>query len=104
MPEKDPTAISIIMYGWVIVLAWWGGIVNYIKKMKSGEVRRFNITEFVGDIITSGFSGMITFYLCQASELNQFATAALVGISGHMGSRAIFLLEQALSKRFGGES
>ena len=104
MPEKDPATISAITYAWLFALAWFGGIVNYIKKIKLGHVSRFNITEFLGDMITSGFSGLITFYLCQASGFNDFATAALVGMSGHMGSRAIFMIENWLEKRFGGHT
>ena len=39
MPEKDPTTYSLLTYGWVLVLSGWGGIVNFLRKRKSGESR-----------------------------------------------------------------
>lgn len=104
MIDKDPASVSLLTYAWVFALAWWGGVVNYLRKLKRKEINRFSLTELIGDFITSGFSGVITYYLCQASELNGFITASLVGMSGHMGSKAIYMLERALTKRFGGTS
>lgn len=100
MPEKDPATYSFLTYLWVIFLAGWGGVVNFLRKLKSGEVRAFNFTELVGEIVTSAFTGIITFFLCQNAGMHDLLTAALVGISGHMGSRALFRLEQMLRSRF----
>ena len=100
MPEKDPTTISLITYGWVILLAIWGGIVHNIRKIRDGTVQRFSVAELVGDVVTSGFAGVVTFYLCEAAAVNGFITAAMVGISGHMGARAIFLFEEWLRAKF----
>ncbi|WP_424219414.1 phage holin family protein [Azovibrio sp.] len=49
--------------------------------MKSGEV-------------TFSFACLITFWLCEAAEIEPLITAALVGISGHMGSRALYQFER----------
>jgi hypothetical protein len=100
MPEKDPSNISLITYVWVFVLAIWGGVVHNIRKVREGVTKRFSITELLGDIMTSGFAGTITFYMCEAAGINSMLTAAMVGISGHMGARAIFLLEEWLRERF----
>jgi hypothetical protein len=43
----------------------------------------------------------ITFWLCEAAQFNPLVTAALVGISGHMGSQAIYQLERWAQKRLG---
>lgn len=99
MLEKDPTTYSYITYLWVIGLACWGGTVNFISKVKSGTTRAFNITEFLGEIVTSAFSGIVTFYLCELSETPALMSAVFVAISGHMGTRLIFKLEQYLEKR-----
>lgn len=100
MPDKDPLTYSVLTYGWVVILSMWGGLVNYHYKMREGVVTRFQITEFVGDLTTSGFSGMITFYLCEYANLPQVLTAALVGVAGHMGARGIFMIEHALERKF----
>jgi hypothetical protein len=93
MPEKDPTAYSLITYVWVAALSAWGGIVGYIRKVNSGVIHRYSLIEFIGELVTSAFAGILTFWLCEAAGINGLVTAALVGVSGHMGSRAIFQLE-----------
>lgn len=93
-PMSPPPKHIIILgtelatYGWVVLLAVWGGVVNYINKVRSGETSKFNLLELIGDIVTSGFVGTLTFWLCQASGFSPLLTAIFVGISGHMGSRA----------------
>jgi len=101
MPEKDPTSYSILTYGWVLLLSLWGGATNYISKVRAGECGRLNLTELIGDLVTSGFSGVLTFYLCEGAQLQPLMTAALVGISGHMGSRAIYKAERLLTRWVG---
>lgn len=102
MLEKDPSTYSLITYAWVILLAAAGGAVNFIQKVRDGTSRSFNFTELIGEIFTSAFAGIITFYLCEWSGTPALLTAALVGISGHMGSRAIFRLEKFLEKKLDG--
>ena len=60
-PEKSVTGFALLTYAWVLALSMWGGIVNYISKIKSGDIARFNITELIGDIFVSGFTGLLTF-------------------------------------------
>lgn len=94
MPEKDPLNYSMITYFWVTVLAAWGGAVNWMRKRKSGDTRPFNFMELIGELMTSAFAGVVTFWLCEWSGIHSLVTAAMVGISGHMGSRTIYLFEK----------
>lgn len=100
MPEKDPTSYSLLTYLWVFGLSSLGGVVSFLNKLKKGHARAFNIAEFMGEIATSAFAGVITFWLCENSGISPLVTAALVGVSGHMGSRAILLFEEWLAKKF----
>jgi hypothetical protein len=43
----------------------------------------------------------MTFLLCEAAATDQLLTAVLVGISGHMGAKAIRFLEMVFEKRIG---
>ena len=99
MIEKDPTSYSVLTYAWVLGLAMCGGVVSFMRKLRTGTVRAFNVTEFIGEIVTSGFTGVLTFWLCEAGNIDPLVSAALVGISGHMGSRAILHLEQWAQSR-----
>lgn len=100
MPEKSPEAYSFITYGWVFALAILGGVVSFMRKLQEGHTRVFNLVEFIGEIVTSAFAGVLTFWMCEHASLSPLVTAAFVGISGHMGSRALFMAEGWLTKQF----
>jgi len=100
MPEKSPETYSFITYGWVFALAILGGVVSFMRKLQLGHTRVFNLVEFIGEIVTSAFAGVLTFWMCEHSGLSPLMTAAFVGISGHMGSRALFMAEGWLTKQF----
>lgn|SRR5574343_157871 len=100
LPEKTITGFQILTYAWVIGLSTWGGLVNYISKIKSGQIARFNLTELIGDICISGFTGLLTFWLCQTANFDELLTAVFVGISGHMGARMIGKFEKLMSRKF----
>lgn len=101
MPEKDPTTYSWLTYAWVAGLSMLGGFVSFAQKVKAGRSRPFNIVELVGELITAGFAGVLTFFLCEAAGIGQIASAPLIGIAGHMGTRAIFLMERWAERKFG---
>jgi hypothetical protein len=98
--DLGPTAFSFITYVWVFAISILGGIVNFIRKVRDGETRAFRFTEFIGEIVTSAFAGVITFYLCKATNIGELLTAVFVGVAGHMGSRAIFKLEKIVERWF----
>ncbi|MDP1644762.1 MAG: phage holin family protein [Thiobacillus sp.] len=101
MIDKDPTAYSWLTYLWVTGLAAWGGFVSFYRKVKAGDAEAFNFLELIGELVTSAFAGLITFWLCEAAQIQPLVTAALVGVSGHMGSRAIYQLEHFAKTKFG---
>ena len=103
-PDKDPTHYGWITYVWVMLLSTWGGLVSWIRKRREGVARPFNAMELIGELVTSAFAGVMTFLLCELSGTPPLLTAALVGISGHMGSRVIFAFEQWCEWRFGKET
>ena len=100
MPEKDLLNYPYITYVWVIGMAALGGVAHYIKKINSG-LKPFSIAELAGEIIISGFVGLLTFFICDATEVDMRITAVFVGISGHMGSRAIYLIQLLIQKKTG---
>jgi len=102
MPEKDPTTYSLLTYAWVTVLSSWGGLVNWLRRRREEGARKFSFIELIGELVTSAFAGIITFWLCEAADIAPLISAALVGISGHMGSRAIYQMEHWAEARFAG--
>lgn len=99
--DKGPFDPSLWMsYIWVMGIAVLGGCASFYLKVKRGQARYFNLAELVGEIVTSALAGIITFWLCKSAGVNDYLSAAFVGIAGHMGSRALFLLEKVLERWF----
>jgi hypothetical protein len=101
MPEKDPASYELITYAWVMIIACWGGVVSFYKRVRTGETDSYKFMELIGEIVTSGFTGLITFYLCEAAGFDQLLTAVCVGICGHMGTRAIYQIEKMVEMKLG---
>lgn len=92
MPDKDPTTYGFLTYLWVFLLSIAGGLVAFIRKLnKSRKPIPLSLlfVKLAGELMISGFAGVITFYLCEYWEFNQLLTAVLVAISGHIGGGAI---------------
>lgn len=100
-PPHQPIVISdlatLLTWAWVVGLSLLGGFVSFYQKLRAGHVRAWNITEFIGELATSAFVGIITFKLCQWQGFSSDLAPALVGITSHMGSRALFKAEAKLS-------
>ena len=102
---ETPSPISwegLKALGPVIAIAVLGGVVAFIRKVRAGQVRPFNVTELIGELVTSGFAGVLAYWLCHSWIGNAYLEAAIIGMAGHMGSRAIFVMETWLEKRLDG--
>lgn len=98
MIEKDPLSYTSLTYAWVILLSIWGGISGYIRRFKRDQ--KFSLAELIGELSISAFVGILTFFLCESAQIQPVMSAALVGVSGHMGSRAIYLIEHLFTRQF----
>lgn len=97
--DKGPFDPALFFtYAWVVVISMAGGLAHFYRKVRSGQTRAFNLTELVGELVTSAVAGVITFFLCRWAGVSDWAMAAFVGIVGHMGSRALFLLERVFER------
>lgn len=92
-----------LSYGWFVLMAFWGGTANYISR-RNRDKTPFSIIELAGEWSVSGFSGLITAYVCTDMGLSFALTSAAAGIGGHMGGRAIYLVEQVVIRRIGGRN
>ena len=89
-------------YLWFVLLAIWGGTVNYISRLKSGAVASFSFIELIGEWVISGFAGLLTAYICMEAEMEWGMVAFFAGISGHLGGRAVFMFENYVKSKFPG--
>lgn len=99
MNERGPFDYHVLTYLWVIALSSFAGWVNWMRKLREGQLRPFNVIELVGELATSTLAGLLTFWLCEWASIDKLLSAVFIAISGHMGTRAIFLMEKFLEAR-----
>lgn len=83
---------------WVSALSTLGAVTNYIRKIKSGRIERFSISELIGDITISFFLGVTTYFVCKGAGLDEYLTAGFVGLVSHMGTRGLIILEDLIPR------
>lgn len=101
MLQGDPKDAShIISISLMLLLAMWGGLVNYLSRIRTGAVKSFSLVELLGEFCISGFSGVLVYLLAGHFNVDSMLTAVMVGIGGHAGGRTIFFIERAYASRF----
>lgn len=98
---KDPFEYPLKWYGYILGISIVGGAVAWWRRVRRGEIASAHVRDFIGEIATSGFAGLLTFWVCESLSVPLIMTAPLAGIAGHMGGRAIDMLETHLLKRAG---
>ena len=83
-----------------IAMALLGGTANYLAKIKK-QSAKFTYLGLIIEWVISAFAGIVVAFLCIELNYSMYVTAAATGIAGHMGGRAVFLLEQLFTKRVG---
>jgi hypothetical protein len=96
MDGKDPFDYSITQYLWVVGIACIAGLVKHINNAK-----KVNGGKFLIDLITAGFTGVLTFWLCESINIHGPISAILIATGGLMGNRAWFEFENFWRVRFG---
>lgn len=96
---KDPLNYPLKQWLFVLGLALFGGMASWWGKVRKGEVAYWSMSALIGELTISAFAGTITFLGCEYLNLGPFLSPALAGIAGHMGGRAIALLERAGERR-----
>lgn len=98
---KDPFSYPIKWYGLVLGVSIFGGFVTWFRKVKRGELVAAHLRELIGDLTTSAFAGLLTFWICESMNVTPIITASMTGIAGHMGSRAVDMLETLMLRKVG---
>lgn len=91
-PNTSSTLMPILTYLWVMLIAMFGGLVSFIRRINKRTtpmpLRRLFIT-LAGELVISAFAGLITYWLCQYWGLHPAMTAVFVATSGHLGGKSI---------------
>lgn len=98
---KGPLDYSLRQYGLTLGIALMGGLVSWLAKVRRGDASAFNVMQLVGELCTSAFAGLLAFWICEWSGAPPLLSAAMTGIAGHMGTRAITAFEGFAQRRWG---
>ncbi len=105
---KNPLSYSLREYGVVLGIALLGGLASWYAKVQRGELQVLSIASLIGELAISAFVGLLAFWLCEYLNFAPLLTAAIVGMSGHAGAKAISRLEafglQLAEKKLGIEN
>lgn len=91
---KDPTSYGAWTYLWVILLSVLGGVVRVARELLANKIppKKILLT-FIVEALTSAFSGLLTFFFCEAKGVPPMYAAILTGSAGWMGVRALTVIE-----------
>lgn len=90
-------------YAPFVIIAMWGGTVNYISKIRSSK-EKFDIVVLIGEWSTSGFAGLLAGVACVRMDMTWEASMFVVGMAGHASARSLFLMQKVYEKWLGDQS
>lgn len=90
---------------WSVFLCLLGGFVRFTQNIQAGHARAWNFTELIGEMAMSAFVGSLAYKGCLAFGVRPDLIPAIVGVTSHMGARALFKAEMFVNlfanKKFG---
>lgn len=102
LPEKTPLDYTVFQYILVMILGAIGGLVARLQTLIGAGIHCWKcaLGRLAVDSVTSGFCGLLAFWACESINMKPLLTAVMIGITGHMGSRAIFLIEKIIVSKW----
>jgi hypothetical protein len=92
----DVNWFAVVM---IFILSLWGGLVNYLLRLKSGIVKIFNFFELFCELIISSFAGLLVGLIAIACNVDPLITLSLAGLAGNAGVRTVYFLDKIYKKR-----
>ena len=83
----------------MVFVSLWGGLVNYLMRIKSGVLKRFDLIELFVELIICSFAGVTIGLIAFAFKVDPLMAFALAGIGGHAGGRTIYFFNKFFLKK-----
>lgn len=97
---RNPLSYSLREYGLILAIAMLGGFVRWYNAVRRGESVAYDLRTLVGELFTSAFIGILTFWACEAVGVQPLVTAAMAGMAGHAGVSGLLWAERVLKRFF----
>lgn len=98
---KDPLNYPLKQYGLILGVSLLGGLVAWGDKVRKGQLKAWNLLALVGELATASLAGLLCFWACEWANFAPNLTAALTGLAGYMGTRALVLAERNIERKYG---
>jgi hypothetical protein len=96
---RESLAPSLFDAGVVLGMTLLGGFVGWYGKVRKGELPAHSLFALIGEMATSSLAGLGSFFVCRSMGVSLGITAAVAGLCGYMGGRAMEMAERALQRR-----
>jgi hypothetical protein len=97
--ERDPLSYPLRHYGVILGMTLLGGFAGWYVKVSRGQLPGHSLFALIGEMAVSSLAGLGSFFVCDYMAVPLGITAAVAGLCGYMGGRAIELAEKALQQR-----
>ncbi len=99
MPWSDPkNASNVIALVLIVLLAMWGGTVNYIGRIRKGAAQ-FSLLGLLCEWMISGFVGLLIILIGLHYQIDLLMIGVMAGVGGHAGGRTIFFIERLIAAK-----
>jgi hypothetical protein len=96
---RDVLNLPLKQYALVLGMSLLGGFAGWYAKVRRGELSSASLFSLIGEMATSALAGLGAFFLCDHLQVPLGVTAAITGMAGYMGGRAVDLAERLLQAR-----
>ncbi|QRE00305.1 hypothetical protein [Burkholderia phage BCSR5] len=96
MDNQEVFTYPLTTYAAVLGVAALAGIVRYINTKEP-----FKWSHLLRDCVTSGFNGLVMFWVCDYKEITGSLQMVFVAVAAMMGARAWAEIENYLRMRYG---
>jgi hypothetical protein len=99
--SRDDLHLSLQTLLFILGMSLLGGLASWIAKVQRGVIPGWSLMHLIGELCISAFAGFVCFLLCDSLGISLKVTIGLVGVAGHMGTRAINAFEAFAAKKWG---
>ena len=96
-PVDDVPSITWI---WVTGLSFLSGIASNLQRYQGDKKVKHPLLSFIYDIVYCQFAGLLTFFICIATDVQGFHQAIAISLGSHMGVRLINSLNSLFKRKF----
>ncbi|WP_277030262.1 phage holin family protein [Turicimonas muris] len=97
MPEKDPQFLSFFHTTLALAMFLFGGVLRCTQKIIEGK--EFKFGEFIFELISSLFVGMIFYLLARGLGAAEFVAVGISATMSYFGTKALSIVYKQLEKK-----